>query len=783
MVSRLIRFEWKKVQQNVGISFSSILGLSLGLSVFILGFLYFNEEWSHDKGFTEFSHIFRIERLYEDGHSSSLEPTPMADLLSRQSQGIACVTKFSAFTREQPLVKSENGKAIYIQHLFKADSSFFSVFDFPFLFGGRAPGILQGKSIVLSKGIGEALFGQTDPVGKSIIYGEKETYTVSGVFDNSRFSSHLIVDAIIPLEKLSMEEDPWRNNFIYTYLRLSPHVEEKKIENVLTAMFQELPAERKLGGKSIRLNPITNLYLHSHAQDGSDVFKKGNETALWLIFCLTLFMLIGSVVNFTNLTISEASNRTKEIAIRRFVGANKRVIIFQWYIGMTLKCLLAVLFALLIVIFSMPYFEELLQTKFALFNADNLRIWSQIGILLCIVILVTGSYPLVHISFMKFAANLKGNFVNSRKGNSIRKVLLVIQFTITCVFISGVLIISKELRYLSNKDLGFKPKEVLVIRYGQLQTQFQYSTIKSLLSQVPGVESLSYSSEAGMVGDKVSMPLTINGVKYSPHYICVDTSYFNVLGGHVADGKDFSYVDTGKSLVINRTLARMAGIKYISHNLDVTAFNKRARIIGIADDMNFYGFENSIGPMVFTTSSFTLKPFLFVKLKALDVGKTIAAIKKQWEAIEPGYPLRYQFLDQSFEQLYHGYERMNGIFRFFSVIALILAFMGLFTLSSLISLQKLKEITIRKVHGASKLDILKLLNRNFLGLIILSNILAWPLTFYLAGKWLDHFAYRIEFTFMPYLVSLIISIGLTITTVSLQSLKAISASPIEGLRE
>jgi putative ABC transport system permease protein len=780
---RMILFEWRKIRKNGVSSLAAMLGLCLGMVVFILGFLYIDEELSYDKGFSAHNRIFRIERNYPDKHLGVMGPRGFAELVAGKIPGIDCLTKFSEIPIEQPLLKTKNEKSVFIEHLFHSDSSFFKVFDYPFVFGEKARALSQARSIVLSKSVAAALFHDKDPVGSSLSLGEQGNYMVTGVFDNGSFPSHLSLDAVVLMPSLAPGEDAWKNNAVFTYVRLHPGVSPGAVERSLTAKFQPLPEDWKLGGTSLVLDPITDIYIHSHNQGELDLFKRGNETALWLVGCLILFILAASLLNFANLILTEALSRIKEIAVRRVLGSARFSIAIQLYVGVALRCLLAFAGAILVIFLLLPLLEQLLQVKFMLFTGRAPIIAWKMALLLLAVVGIAGAYPLFYISVAHIASVLKGNFSNGQKGNRLRKGLLIVQFAITCVFIGGVSIISRQLEYLSDRDLGFNSHQVLVIRYGQFQTQFQYSRIKNLLLQEPGVQNLSYCSEGGLLKQKFVMPMTIDGLSVTPHYLCVDTGYFAVLGAHLYEGRNFSSIDTGRTLVINRTLATMANIKGVDPVRPVTAFNKPARIVGIVDDLNLYGFENTIGPMAFAISAPTLKPFILVKLNSPKPRATIAAIEKVWKTIEPGFPLRYQFLDQSFEQIYKGYERVNAIFRFFSLCAILLAFSGLFSLSALLILQRSKEITIRKIHGAPKWSVVLLLNRSFIGLIIAANLFAVPITYFLSVKWLDHFVYRISFSAFPFLFSLIASLLLTVITVSLQSLKIVSAPVANGLRQ
>lgn len=799
MLKHYLKITFRNFYKNKSLSLISILGLSIGLSIFIIGLLYLNHEYGYDKGFKDWQNIYRIEVSRADSSKALIIPQPVYDIFKTTFPEIEASTKFIRTPLIQPLLKV-NDKSIYINNLYNADSSFFNVFNFSFVYGDIQTALLKPDGIVLSKETSEKLFKKQNPVGKTVLIGNEGDFkplTVTGVFDTKKFPTHLSIDAVRLMEKFAAADiNLWSSSWVYAYIKINSHTNIQHFEKKLNYKYNEAFLNHYNGNEekkkdfasshiSVLLQQLSGIYLHSHMKE--ELSKNGSETSVWLVACLIIFMLIVSAVNFTNLSIAEAPSRAKEIAVRKFAGSTKFNILKQLYLEIAIKCFLALLVAILIVALFLPAFSNALSTPLYLFKNGNVKIfWQIIGLLACIV-LIAGTYPVLYISFFKPVSILKGNFIQSPKTNTVRNALLIIQFMLTSVFITGIFIIAGQVKFLRNKDLGYNPHQVLIVAAGKFQTLlFGYPNIKQELTQIPGIENISYASSVGQPNDQTQMFLKVNGKEYIPQYICVDTGYLNVVGAHLISGRNFSsaFADSLNAIIINHELADELGIKSINDLVDIKYGGKSLKIIGIVDNINFYGFENKVAPMVFTTMNVSfIKPFLLIKLNTNNISSTIHSIENKWQNIEPGYPLQYKFLDQTFQQIYDNYERLNKIFTYFSVCALLIALIGLFALAKLMTVQRSKEVAIRKVLGASMREILSLLNKSFLKLIVIANLLAWPITFLLAKNWLNNFAYRINIPVTPFVIALIILLLLTIFTVSIQALKTASLNPVDKLKD
>lgn len=784
---KFIFFEIRKFRKTKLSIIVSIIALAIGMATFIVGYLYLYSQWFFDRGFADFKNIYRIELRDSTAQPLALVPQSLTDFFKQENPEILSATRFYEMPIVQPMMRSNYGH-VYLKHLYFSDSSFFSLFNFPTSRANPAVCFPAPNSVALSKTTSRALFGDRNPLGEPVYIGEEGPFVVSAIFDENSISSHLSLDAV-RLIKPAVNPDDRADT--YSYIKLNPNADRSATERKLTALYKRKGISNQATGApaiadgrtSVKLIPLKDIYLHYSS--ASNPFKKGNLSGLVLVLCLVIFIFIISVVNFTNLFLAEVAGRVKEIAIRKCLGSSLIAIAAQLYLSVFIRCFLALVLAFLSVLYVLPKMGAVIGEHLSLFGNGTFGLWVLLLVLLSIIVFSAGSYPIFRIR-----GNAIGNALSGiSKGNNIvpvRNIFVLIQFTITCFFISGVLIIKMQFQFLREKDLGLNPNQVVIVYPGKIETLFQYPSVKARLERIPGVLNVSATSAAGHLNEQTTMDLTINGMKFAPQYVCVDTGYLSILDARFIAGRNFlKALDTGDvgSLIVNESLARFAGIEKLNKIENVQMFGKPAQIIGVVADMNFYGFESRIPPMVFTTKKLTLTPYMLIKLSMTNNSQTIKALENEWKSIEPGYPLRFEFLDQPFQEVFSSYAKLELIIRYVVVFAIALAFIGLFSLISLVTIQKLKEMAIRRVLGASILDVMGILNWRFLKFILLANLISWPLTFIAASRWLDNFSFRISITAAPFLIPFVFTILLTIITVSIRSAATILSNNYRALKE
>jgi len=757
-------------------SMINIVGLATGISIFIVGLVYSNHERSYDKGYGGYSNIFRIEILQTNGKTSLVTNKSITEQLAGKFSGIEFLTTFNESSLIQPLLKSkDNSQGVYISHLFYTDSNFFKIFDYPFLYGNVADAFLHPNSIIISLSLSQKLFKKSNPVGKTIISAENGEYIVSGVYTSAKYPSHIAPEAVQLAPKIAGHEtDPYG----YCYIKLKENGNKKRLEHILTESFnsgQTAPPNslNRLKRDSVSLRSIASIHLFSHSEQELSV--GGNSSILMLINCICALLLVTASINFTNYMIAIAPSKAKGIAIRRILGSTKRTIFKKLYLDAFIKCLIAFVVAFIILLLAFPLMKEAFpDLQYSLTFPNWLFCFQLIAFLLCLTF-VTGTYPAIYLNMFKPVETLKGYFNNSVKGNKIRNILLILQITITCVFITGFIIISSQISFLRTSNLGFVSDQVMVALPNQIQTQFKYDYIKNEILTIPGVQGISYSSTIGSRNDKTSTDITFQGEIHKTQYISVDTNYLNILSAHFVAGSNFSDLggDSSNVVIINRELAAQLNIKDLSVAHYFVFFGKSVRINGIVDNLKFYGFKDKPGPMVFTPVKYTLAPFLLIKLTSKNfIGSTNAIIEK-WKNIEPGYPMRYYFMSETVNLMYKNYEYLRSIFILFAVCSILLAVFGVYSVMAAAISQKSKELAIRRVLGATFVQIVILLNKQITLLAIIGTLLAWPISYYLAALWLNNFFFKISLSFTPLLYSGIFCICMAIFITTIQSIRTV----------
>jgi putative ABC transport system permease protein len=499
---------------------------------------------------------------------------------------------------------------------------------------------------------------------------------------------------------------------------------------------------------------------------------------------VAFLVLIIAAINFTNLAVTMATRRAKETSVRKVLGAQKMQLGIQFILETGLQCVFSLTIALILVELFLPSFNAVLSTTIVLENlSDYQEILIQIAVALVVITLLVGLYPALLISNFLPATVLKGNFNTSNKGYWVRNTLIVAQFAIAILFISGIWVINSQLNYMQTKDLGYQPQQVLAINMMQDNSDQHFNKIKNVLKGIAGVNTISRADHIpgeDMGGNSYSA----NGNTYTGNFIAVDVDYFNAMGMKLLAGRGYSATntaDTAKSIILTETAAKTFGItnpvgKTLKfHGEDVN-------IIGLVKDFNHYSPEKSYQPIVFQYMRGNPLRYVIVNINPAQSAATLAEIEQQWTKLEPEFPIKYNFLNKSFEKLLASQAQLRKLIGMLSAVTIILALMGLFAIAAFTTQRRSKEINIRKVLGASLMDILKLLNRNFAILVIIANLIAWPVAYLILNQWLSEFAFRISMPVLPFILSGVFTLLLTVIIVSLQSFKAANANPVDALK-
>lgn len=790
-----LKIAFRNLWKNKTYALISMAGLAVALTIFILAMLYVNYQRSYDTWNKDYQQIYRVNYTSTDGEDVALSPGNLATISKERIPAVAASTRIVDYWNGEMLVKAK-AKSLYVNDVLLADSNFFKVFDYSAVYGDINKSLNTPQSVVLSKSYSDLLFGKdVNPVGETISVDNTTGYLVEAVIDVARYPSHFKFNMIRRFRK-SASDDFYSNNY-YTYLKLLNNANLQQVTTSLNAVRKEIlnaelrkqPVEEQMGfsefinNNSLYLQGIEDIHI-SKTNVEYEFANNGIGRYMYITLVVAFLVLIIASINFTNLSVTMAGKRAKETSVRKVLGAQKMQLGIQFIIETALQCLFSFIIALILVELFLSSFNSILGTSIVLESfSDYSKILGQILLVLTGITLLVSAYPALLISNIVPALVLKGNFNTSNKGHWFRNSLIVLQFTIAVLFISGIWIINSQLSFMQNKDLGYQPQQVLAISMMQDIGDQHFNKIKNELKAISGVNTISRADHIpgeDMGGNSYGA----NGKTYSANFISIDVDYFDAMGMKMIEGRSYSATkssDTTKSIILTEKAAETFGIKSpVGKTLRFRG--NEVNIVGLVKNFNHYSPEKGYQPIVFQYIKGNPLRYVIVNLDPQQSTAALNKIEQVWTKLEPEFPIKYSFLNKTFEQMLTSQAQLRKLIGILSVVTICLALMGLFAIAAFTTQRKRKEINIRKVLGASLFDILKLLNKNFAILVIVANLIAWPIAYLVLNQWLNEFAFRIAMPVFPFVFSGVITLLLTILIVSLQSFKAANANPVDALK-
>jgi len=670
------------------------------------------------------------------------------------------------------------------------DTGFFNLFSFQLIKGNPTTALKDFNSVVMTESTAKRYFGSIDnAMGKIIMLNKKTPLKVTGIAKDVPSNSHLYFDIVMPLErhKDAGWMTTWINNGAYTYIQLAPHVSQAQIEKQLPAFVEKYLGNdlRKYGFKwSLSLTPLKDVYFDS---TGLDSTKHGDKTVVYIFLSIAILILLIACINFMNLSTIRAAERSKEVGLRKVLGALRNILVWQ-FIGesvllTTISCILSV--ALLSLV--MPWYNQLLgHTLNVSWNASPIYLFLA-GIIL-IVGFLAGSYPAFFLSAFSPIQALKGKLKLGKGGASFRQVLVVVQFSISVFLIVGTIIITKQMSYVKNKHLGYSKEQTLIIPIDNGDIYNNLHSFKTELQTQTAVQSVSaMSGEPGGFFDGQMFDVEGHQEKWNASTEFADFEYVKTLGLKIIAGRDFSSAfptDTTQAVLINKTAVGKLGWtpqqaigKWIQN---AVSDNAKRRIIGVVDDFNFKSLKQDVDALVISPAEDRRQ--ILVKLKPGNLQAGIAIVKNAYSKAASAYPLEYKFLDQQFDELYQKDIRQQTILSVFAGLAIFVACLGLFGLASFTATKRFKEIGVRKVLGSSVKSIVVLLSKDLLKPVAIATCMALPAGYWVMNKWLQNFAYKTTLSWWIFMFAALITFGIALITVSIKAIKAAIANPVKSLR-
>ena len=816
MIKNYLKVALRSIFRNKLTAFINICGLALSMASAVMIYLFVMDEVSYDDYHKNADRTYRVTRIFfnRDGdkslHLSAVAP-PIGPLLKNDFGEIELMARTLQNGSVIGLEKDGDLISNTENNIFVAEPNLFNIFDIKVLSGTPAEDFKRPFVVMLSDKAAMRYFNSTDIVGKRLRYDNKLDLEVTGVFESFPLQTHYHPDFLISFVTLEDEkiygrtglETNWGNNAFTTYLLLSPGTNASNVEAQFPAFLDKhfgpyAKANYNAGADfvaskatQLTLQKVTDIHLHSNLDDEIEV--NGNINNVYMMSVIGAFIVLIACFNFINLSTARATKRSKEVGLRKVVGAFKNQLIGQYLSESVMIAFFALVLGLAAAAISVPWLNQFTGKGLSLNIVQNWQLLLGVIAFAVLIGLLAGIYPAFVISGFKPVAVLKGQQGSAKGKSGIRKVLVIAQFGISIVLLIATAITFEQLSYLNNRKLGYDRNQVITLAYynslGQTYDAFYNETLKSSAiknvgrsSRIPTGRLLD--SQGGlrvMEGDSL-VPSGV-GLKY----VGVDDQFFDTYGVEMAAGRNFSKsipTDDSLAFVINEAAARAIGWKTNEEGID-TDFEyggTRGKLIGIVKDFHFESLHQRVVPMVFIPTSQSGTNYLAVKIAGEKMTEGIAHLEKIWRNTLPGRPFEYQFLDERYQLLYDAEQKEGKLFTIFSGMAIFIACLGLFGLATFNTMQRVKEIGIRKVLGASVPSILQLLSREIVILIIVANLLAWPVAWFFMNKWLDTFAYHIDMNLLVYLLAAIAAILLALVTVSAQTIKAAMTNPANTLR-
>ncbi len=808
MIKNYFKIAFRNLIRNKAFSFINIFGLAVGLATCLLILLYIFDESSYDKHHKDGDRVFRIISKNAKGEGWAAGPGPLAEGLKSELPEVEQSARLLTFPDIATLLlKYEHGaesKQFFETNGYYVDSTFFKIFTYDFIYGNAGTALNEPNSTVISKELAGKFFGNENPVGKSILittpFGEFN-YTVKGVFNGQKNKSHIPANFLLTMRNNDMwnwvqNQTRWTtNNIFFTYVKLNEGINPQAFEKKLNPFFDEhAGADMKAAGfsKTLFIQPVKDIYLHSDIEN--ELSANGNINYLYILGSIGVFILMIACINFINLSTARSQKRAKEVGVRKVMGAEKSSLIRQFLGESFMMCIIALVLALTLSWIFLPVFNNLTQKNIQPFEHPVLLLW--VTCLTLITGLLAGLYPAFYLSSFKPISVLKGKILNSFSATAIRKGLVVFQFTISVCLVLGAIVIWQQLNLFKNQQLGFikEQKIVLPMQKSYRNSETNYTPLRNELLKNPAVKSVTAGSTYPGIPDLNDMLFYAESKTASDmvdiHLAAIENDYIKTLGMVLVSGRSFSKEFTGDSagIILNETAIKQLGYEPISAigkkiQYDFAGKHATLQIVGVVKNFNFESLHTDIKPCGFTTGSFANQyGYIIASVNTNNYPQLIKDVEKSWNKLNAGTPFLYSFIDQDFQRNYEKERRTSNIILYFTIIAILIACLGLFGLAAFSAEQRNKEIGIRKVLGASVADVTALLSKDFIKLIIVAIVIASPLAWYCMDKWLQNFAYRITISWWMFVAAGSLAVVVALFTVSFQAIKAAVANPVKSLR-
>jgi len=801
MFKNYLKTSLRFLAKNKGFSFINIIGLSIGTFCCLYILLYVRDQFSYDRYFSHSRDMYRVVSQVGETRSGSprIQATstpPLAPALAADFPEMLTSTRIAPTLGSDQHLLEHDGKEVYEKEAYLVDPNFFELFDFHFSAGSADHALKAPMSIVLSKEVADKLFGTEDPLGKHVFvsdgYGDNYLM-VSGVVDESVGKSSIQAGLFIRMDPGSFDflaDSNWvEHNFIYTFVQLKPGVEAGELEQKLPALLAKHTGAQSAKASvdnELHLQPIRDI--HSTGGYEGEMGKTVSRFFLDILMGIAILIQMIACINFMNLSTARASKRAKEVGVRKIIGADKKGLVLQFLVESFLLSLLAVLIALPLLSFLLPWLNQLTGAEIQRSLFVDPAVWLLLAVIAILTGILAGSYPAFYLSAFQAPKVIKGDFAGQASVAGLRRSLVVFQFVLSIVLISSIVIIRQQMDFIQSRNLGFSQNEQIVFNFYTWGAKRCAVYFALGLRQLPEVSEVSqtenYLGAFHYEDEHVYVPGVNAGTAVALQALSTDEHFLRTMGIPLVSGRDFQFLDTG-AVMINQTLADRLGLD-MAKAPGTTIFAEGGRkyvIAGVMKDFNYQSLHDFISPfmLIYKNNRFDFS-YLIVKASSSRYSSLLRNMERLWKQRVFMAPFEYSFLSDDIRKLYEPEFIMSRIINSFTVMAVIISCLGLFGLAAFNAEQRTKEIGIRKIMGASISRIVQLLSTDFLRLICLAFLLAIPITWLIMTRWLAVFAYHIGIRWWMFALSGGVAIIAAMIIVSFQAFKAAVVNPVISLR-
>ena len=780
MYGHYLKTAWRHFKRHKGYSFINISGLAIGLACFILILIYVRDELSYDRYHRKAKRIYRLAFTENREYKTVNYPITSGGIAPALIAEMPDVLNAVRFTRPYDQLVAWRDKQFYEERIFFADASVFDVFSFSLIQGEAKTALGEPSTVVITRDMARKYFGSEDPMGKVLTLGRGQDFTVTGVLREIPRNSHFRFDMLFSMKSLEKDlAEEWRRSSCYSYLMVKDRFAPSDFEAVFPDFFKKFRV--KGDQRRFYLQPLTAIHLHSHLE--REIEPNSDIAYVYILSTVALFVLLIACLNFINLSTARSASRAKEVGMRKVAGASRARIVRQFLAESILMTALALVLALCLIQVFMPAFNRLADKELALGLLNPGLVVVGLVVIAASIGAGAGGYPAFFLSGYEPVRILRGHLKVGSGGSRFRKILVLVQFSLSSFLIIGTVVTRRQLDFVQNKNLGFDKDQVVVVPVEDRGTQKAYSALKTELLRNSKIASVSAATNVpGMgINHDLFLPEGQDREETIGH-ILVDYGYIQSLGLEIKEGRDFSaeHGDAfGTAHLLNEAAANMLGWE--------SAVGKRltqnSRVIGVVKNFHFLSKYQAIDPLVISLlpdSEYIRR--VIIKIRPGSIKETLGFLENKWRMVVPGRPMNFYFLDEHYEALYRKEKKLSSVFSYFTGLAVFIACLGLFGLASFTAEQRKKEIGIRKVLGASAAGLIRLLSLEFTKWVVLANAIGCLVAYCIMGRWLRNFAYRTNIGAGVFVLAAGLALVIALFTVSFQAIRAALANPVDSLR-